>query len=245
VNESVIEAQARVRLAVALDGGDWATYESWCRELAPCVGVLKVGLEAFVRWGHRAVEVAVDHANAAGATVFLDLKLHDIPNTVAGAVRSARALGVRYLTLHAGGGERMLHAAVEAAEEELLLLAVTVLTHLDQNELERLNLPGSPSARAKLWAGQARQAGCAGVVCSPLELTTLRAHLPSPFLLVTPGVRLAGQAAGDQRRVATPGQAIRAGADLLVVGRPITRATSPSLAAAEIVAEIHAATAAD
>ncbi|REJ81537.1 MAG: orotidine-5'-phosphate decarboxylase [Acidobacteria bacterium] len=231
-------ASARQRLVLALDSDDRSPFSVWVRELASEVGVLKVGLESFVRWGHEAVHEAVATAERSGASVFLDLKLHDIPNTVAGAVRAACDLGVRYLTVHAGGGERMMRAACEAAAGRLEVLAVTVLTHLDEEELDRLDLPGSASQRALLWASQARAAGCAGVVCSPLELATLRPRLGEPFLLVTPGIRPAGSDSGDQRRVATPASALRAGADLVVVGRPITRADSPPGVAREIVAEI-------
>ena len=153
------------------------------------MGVLKVGLEAYVRWGPPAVEIARRHARA----IFLDLKLHDIPNTVAGAVRSARELDVDYLTLHAAGGPAMIAAAAEAADGRVALLAVTVLTHLDEATLERLDLPGGSSRRALLWAHLAREAGAAGVVCSPLELAALRAAEPRPFQLVAPGIRPAGR----------------------------------------------------
>ena len=211
------------RLAVALDTPDWPTFASWCDRFGPRVGFLKVGLEAYVRWG----PPAVARAREAGARIFLDLKLHDIPNTVAGAVSSASDLGVELLTLHAGGGPAMMAAAATAAANAgtgLQLLAVTVLTHLDAGELAALGLPGTPTERAISWALMAREAGCAGVVCSPLEAAALRARLPRPFRIVTPGIRLPEGDVGDQRRVATPAAALAAGADLLVVGRPLTRA---------------------
>ena len=229
------------RLAVALDTPDWATFESWADRFGPRVEFLKVGLEAYVRWGPRAVA----RAREAGARVFLDLKLHDIPNTVAGAVSAASDLGAELLTLHAGGGPTMMAAAAEAAARAgagLQLLAVTVLTHLEPEELDRLAMPGPPAARAEGWARLARQAGCAGVVCSPLEAAPLRAALPRPFRIVTPGVRLPEGDRGDQRRVATPGAAIAAGADLLVVGRPLTRAEHPEEALEVFAREIAAAT---
>jgi len=225
------------RVAVALDTAERATFDGWCALFGPRVGALKVGLEAFVRWGPAAVETARRHARR----VFLDLKLHDIPNTVAGATRAAAALGVDYLTVHAGGGPAMLEAAAGAAGGKVALLAVTVLTHLDGAELGRLGVPGPPGERAAAWARLARAAGCAGAVCSPQELAALRGELPPPFLLVTPGIRPAGSDAGDQRRVATPAQALAAGADLLVVGRPLTAAPDPLAALAELERELVAA----
>lgn len=221
-------------VAVALDTAERATFERWVDLFAPRVGVLKVGLEAFVRFGPPAVE----RARAAGGRIFLDLKLHDIPNTVAGAVSSARDLGAELLTVHAGGGPSMLEAAVASARGELGILAVTVLTHLDDGELARLGLPGTPAERALAWARLARECGCAGIVCSPRELATLRPELPRPFRLVTPGIRPAGAEPGDQKRVATPAAAIAAGADLLVVGRPLTRAADPERALAAVAAEL-------
>ena len=225
------------RLVIALDTSDRATFDRWCAQLGPRVGMLKVGLEAFVRWGHEAVDVARRHARG----VFLDLKLHDIPNTVHGAVEAARAAGVDLLTVHASGGTAMLAAAQRAAGDDVGILAVTVLTHLDDSELEALNLPGSSRDRARGWARLARKAGCAGAVCSPLEVAGLREGCPPPFLLVTPGIRLADadHQGDDQQRVATPEKALRAGADLLVVGRPVTRAPDPEAALREIARQIE------
>lgn len=222
------------QLAVALDTDDRAAFSAWCRRFGPRVGVLKVGLEAFVRWGPGVVEEARD----AGHAVFLDLKLHDIPNTVAGAVRSARRLGVRFLTVHAGGGPAMLRAAADAAGDELTILAVTLLTHLDEPSLEALDLPGAPLDRVRRWARIAREAGCGGVVCSPHEAATLREDHPRPFVVVTPGIRPAGADRGDQRRVATPAEAIAAGSDLLVIGRPLTRAPDPDAALESLATEL-------
>ncbi len=221
-------------VAVALDTADRATFSAWVARFAPRVGVLKVGLEAFLRFG----APAVAEARQAGGRVFLDLKLHDIPNTVAGAVAAAAALEVDYLTVHAGGGPAMLAAAVEAAAGRVAILAVTVLTHLDAGELTQLDLPGSAAERALRWAELARAAGCAGVVCSPQELGRLRPALPRPFRLVTPGIRPAGAEAGDQKRVATPAAALAGGADLLVIGRPLTRAADPEAALAGLAREL-------
>ena len=214
------------RLALALDTSDWPTYIRWCRFFGPRVGVLKVGLEAFTRWGLRAVEVARRDANG----LFLDLKLHDIPNTVHGAVAAARDQGADYVTIHSAGGMAMLEAAQSAAGEAVELLAVTLLTHLDQEDLRALDMPGDGYRRVQRWAAMARRAGCAGVVCSPLEVGDLRTENPRPFLLVTPGIRMSEENIHDQRRTSTPGEALESGADLLVVGRPVTQAADPERA---------------
>lgn len=228
-------AGALERVAVALDTDDFDTFRAWCRFFGPRVGTLKVGLEAFIRWGPPAVERAARH----GKRVFLDLKLHDIPATVAAAVAAARALGVHLLTVHAAGGSGMLErAAAEAARGDLRLVAVTLLTHLDDAALGELDLPGAAERRVALWARLAAATGCAGVVCSPREARALRAVHPAPFLLITPGVRWGPQPADDQRRISTPGEALAAGADLLVVGRPLTRAADPGRALAELEREI-------
>ena len=221
------------KVAVALDTADRSELSRWTAYFGPRVGVLKVGLEAFVRWGPEVVAEVREKASA----VFLDLKLHDIPNTVRGAVAAADEAGVDYLTVHAAGGTPMLAAAVAAAKR-VGLLAVTLLTHLDAATLGELDMPGDSRQRARTWAGLAHGAGCAGAVCSPLEVAELRAGTPRPFLLVTPGIRFGGgpdAAPGDdQRRVATPAAALAAGADLLVIGRPLTRAADPGRALADL-----------
>ena len=223
------------RIAVALDTSDRVEFSNWCRFFGPRVGVLKVGLESFHRFGESGVEEARQHATR----LFLDLKLHDIPNTVAQAVAAVRSLGADFLTIHAGGGPSMLGAAVEAAGE-MKILAVTVLTSIDAAELEALGLPRQSSVMVERWAEMARQSGCAGVVCSPRELVSLRARLAEPFLLVTPGIRPAGADSDDQRRVATPSAALSAGSDLLVIGRPLTRSRDPEAALDRLAAEIEA-----
>ena len=224
------------RVAVALDTSDRATFERWCAFFGPRVGVLKIGLEAFVRFGPPAVAEARQHARG----LFLDLKLHDIPNTVAGAVAAARDLGVDYLTLHAGGGPAMIGAAARAAGDGVKLLAVTLLTHLDPPALAALDLPGAAAGRVLAWARLAAESGAAGVVASPLELATLRSELPAPFLIVTPGIRPAGAALDDQRRTASARMALAAGADLLVIGRPLTQAADPEAALAALAEELAA-----
>ena len=221
------------RIAVALDTDDRDTYGRWCGIFGPRVGVLKVGPRVVLRWGRDAVREAA----ATGADVFLDMKFHDIPSTVAGAVGAAKELGVTYLTVHAGGGRRMLEAAAEEAGDDVRVLGITVLTHLDANDLRDLDLPGAAGDRVLSWATSAQAAGCAGVVCSPLELAALRARLGPELLLVSPGIRFdSASGADDQRRVASPSAALRAGADLLVIGRPLTQAADPD-AALEALAE--------
>ena len=221
------------RVALALDSPDREQILSWAREFGPRVGVLKLGLEAMVRFGPELVGEVRRHA----AELFLDFKLHDIPKTVAGATAGAAELGADYLTIHAGGGPAMLEAAASSAGG-VRLLAVTLLTHLDAEALGQLDLAGDGLARARGWAALARRAGCAGAVCSPLEVAALRSDSPPPFVLVTPGIRFdtgGGAPAGDdQRRVATPEASLAAGADLLVIGRPLTRAADPGRALAEL-----------
>ena len=227
------------RVAVALDTSDWDTFQAWCETFGPRVGVLKIGLEAYLRWGRRAVDTGLEH----GRAIFLDLKLHDIPNTVAGAVRAVADSGVTYLTIHSSGGPAMLGAAAESAAGaggSLRLLAVTLLTHLDRAALDALDLAGPSEERAERWSRLARRAGCAGAVCSPLEVARLRAANPEPFELVTPGVRFGGAGDDDQRRVATPEAAVADGADLLVIGRPLTRAEDPGAALAELERRLSA-----
>jgi len=221
------------KIVVALDTSDWDEFRDWCRVLGPRVGLLKVGLEAFVRWGPAAVEEA-----RARARVFLDLKLHDIPNTVAGAVAAVSDLGVDYVTAHAGGGVGMLRAAAQAGQGRVKVLAVTLLTHMDVESLAGLGIEGSPEELVSTWARLAADAGCAGAVCSPHEVARLRRELPRTFVLVTPGVRPAGVCSDDQRRTATPAEALAAGADLLVVGRPLTRSADPEAALERLLAEI-------
>jgi orotidine-5'-phosphate decarboxylase len=224
-------------VALALDTPDRAEFSRWCRLFGPRVGMLKVGLEAYCRWGRGAVDEAVLHARR----VFLDLKLHDIPQTVAGAVAAVRDAGVSYLTVHAAGGSAMIAAARESAGDDLSLLAVTLLTHLEDGDLEALEMPGDRVARAVAWGALARAAGASGAVCSPLEVGAMRHALPEPFALVTPGIRWqsadpppGAPPRDDQRRVGTPRQALGAGASYLVIGRPLTRAADPVRALDEL-----------
>jgi orotidine-5'-phosphate decarboxylase len=206
---------------VALDTVDRGRARTLADAVRPHVGGLKLGLEFFCANGPDAVR------EVAGATpLFLDLKLHDIPNTVAGAVRAVMPLAPAFLTLHAGGGPAMLRAAVEAAAGAVKLLGVTVLTSLDGADLDRVGQRGPVLDQARRLAG---------IVCSPHEIAALRAELGSGFLLVVPGIRPAGAGAGDQKRVMTPREALAAGADHLVIGRPITAAADPAAAARRIL----------
>jgi orotidine-5'-phosphate decarboxylase len=228
---------ARDRLVFALDFPTLAEARAAAAEVAPHVGVLKVGLELFVREGPAAVRIGADLER----DVFLDLKLHDIPETVERAVATARSLGARYLTVHASGGTAMLARAADAAaggDRPLTLLAVTVLTSLDDADLASVGVAGSTRDQVVRLARGAWAAGIRGFVASATEARALREALGPTALLVTPGIRPAGGAAGDQKRVATPASAIAEGADLVVVGRPIRDAVDRRAAAEGLVGEI-------
>lgn len=209
---------------------------AWASAVAPHCGVLKLGLEFFLANG------ATGYRAIAGRPVFLDLKLHDIPNTVAGGVRAVLPLAPRMLTLHAAGGAAMIAAARQAADAagaaRPLLLAVTVLTSLDATALASIGVSATPQEQVIRLGRLAVAAGADGLVCSPLEVAALRAALGPGPKLVVPGIRPAGAAVGDQARVMTPAEAVAAGADWIVVGRPITGAPDPGAAAAAIAAEI-------
>jgi orotidine-5'-phosphate decarboxylase len=200
---------------------------------------LKVGKELFTRTGPAFIERLV----AAGFDVFLDLKYHDIPNTVASACDAAADLGVWMLNVHAGGGRRMMEAAVERLARRTarpVLIGVTILTSLGESDIREVGFAGTPQDNVRRLASLAEASGLDGVVCSPLEVRSLRTSCGPGFLLVTPGVRPKGAALDDQRRVMTPGEAVRAGASYLVVGRPITAAADPAASLAAINAEIAA-----
>lgn len=229
---------ARDRLIVALDVPSQAEALAAAEVLAGHVGMLKIGLELFVAEG----PAVVAHIRRAHPElqVFLDLKLHDIPNTMRGAIRSARSLGARFLTVHAGSGIEHLRACVEEAGDELGILAVTVLTSQDARACAEAGHTRSPAELVVMRAQCALEAGCAGVVCSGQELHGVVAAAPSLFRVV-PGIRPVGADAGDQKRVMTPALAIADGATHLVVGRPILQAADPAAAADAIVAEIAGA----
>ena len=232
------------RIFVALDTQDLARAAALVRELSGAIGGVKVGKEFFTAQGPDGVRAA-----AGGEPLFLDLKFHDIPNTVARALKSAMHLRPAMLNVHAAGGPAMLDAAAEAvreAAEDLdverpLLLAVTVLTSLDDSDLEAVGQCGPVRDQVVRLARLARASGLDGVVCGPGEIAALRAACGEGFVLVVPGIRPAWAASGDQKRVMTPADALAAGADYLVIGRPITTAPDPLAAARRIVEEIAAA----
>ena len=229
--------EARKRLIVALDVPSTEAAEDMVRRLEGTCQWFKVGLELFTAAGPAVVEALA----ARGHSVFLDLKFHDIPNTVAGAVGSAAELGVRMMTVHAAGGPAML-AAARAALDDVAdppqLLAVTVLTSMDAEQLKATGVKRSPAEQVELLARMGWEAGIRGFVCSPQEVTAVRALTGAEGVLVVPGIRPAGAEAGDQKRMATPADALCAGASYLVVGRPITRAPEPAKAAEAILREM-------
>jgi orotidine-5'-phosphate decarboxylase len=238
-NIAVLPAE---RLIVALDFPDAGAALALVDQLEGAARWFKIGLELYIAEGNSLVA----ELQRRGFSIFLDLKLHDIPNTVAAAVRSAARLGVDMLTIHAGGGPAMLAAAAEAASEAEIapaLLGVTVLTSMDGAQLAATGVSGSASEQVERLATMAWGCGVQGFVCSAVEVAGLRRNFGDEPLLVIPGIRPEGAAVGDQRRVATPGAAIVAGASYLVIGRPITRATDPASAARAILGEMQAATA--
>jgi len=227
----------RPRLAVALDVPDADSARTAAAQLHGHADVLKIGLELFTAEGPELVREFTD----AGWGVFLDLKLHDIPATVQRAVARTVGLGVELLTLHAVGGPEMLTAAVAGRGDSEFpkLLAVTVLTSMDADQMAAVGLAGSPADAVARLCGVARESGCDGVVASVLEAAAIKAAGEKSFLVVTPGIRPAGSARDDQARVATPADAVRAGVDYLVVGRPILRASDPAAAADAIRREME------
>jgi len=229
------------RLIVALDTKDTAQAMRWRAESAGYAGAVKLGLEFTYARGLEAVrDVAGD------SPLFLDLKLHDIPNTVASAIGSLKAVQPAMLTIHAAGGRAMIAAARQAIDGTFpdgarpLLLAVTVLTSMDTQAMHEIGVEGSVEAQVVRLGRLAMESGADGLVCSSHEIAPLRAALGEAPVLVVPGIRPAGSAVGDQKRIMTPAQARAAGADWIVVGRPITRAADPAAAAAAIAAELSA-----
>jgi orotidine-5'-phosphate decarboxylase len=229
----------RAPIAVALDAPDRGTALAWAAAVAPHVPVLKIGLETYLRDGASIVEAVHEVAPTCG--IFLDLKLHDIPNTVRGAARSVAGLVPEYLTVHASGGPAMIAAAAEALPGTAIT-AVTVLTSLTEADLDVIGFRGPASDAVVRLAVMAVGAGARAIVCSPQEVAAVRAAVADQDItLITPGVRPAsgaGSAVGDQARVATPEQALADGADLLVIGRPITAAADPAEAARRIAESI-------
>ena len=232
--------QTGPRVIVALDYPDAESALALVARLSPAACRLKVGKELFTAAGPRLVETLVQR----GFDIFLDLKFHDIPNTVAQACKAAAGLGVWMLNIHALGGRAMLTAAREALEAtpaRPLLIAVTVLTSHSETDLREVGIEGTPQSAALRLASLTQACGLDGVVCSALEGPALRSRLGETFLLVTPGIRTAADAAGDQKRIVTPGEAVLMGASFLVVGRPVTRAADPLAALATINNEVESA----
>jgi orotidine-5'-phosphate decarboxylase len=229
-------------IIVALDVPTAGQALALAQNIAPAVGAFKIGSELFTSAGPDIVK----KIRATGAAVFLDLKFHDIPNTVAKAVAAAVRLDVQMLTIHTGGGLAMMQAAEEAAQKTAsqaglnapLVLGVTVLTSMDAAELSNVGITANIGQQVERLASLAAQAGLRGLVCSPLELAALRAVLPSTVQLVTPGIRGPGDAIGDQKRVLSAREAMAAGANWLVIGRPIYAAGNPRAAAEQILASI-------
>lgn len=223
--------QARERLVVALDLSQRDDILRMVETLRGSVGVFKLGLQAFIANGPSIVRDVV----ASGERVFLDLKIHDIPNTARHAIAEASNLGASIATVHAAGGEAMLRACNHDA---MLVLAVTILTSLEESDLLQIGMGGNAIENVVRFAKLAQSSGLRGVVASPLEIGPIREACGADFTILTPGIRPAGADAGDQRRMMTPRQAIAAGADYIVVGRPITNAADPRSAALRIVEEM-------
>ncbi len=225
------------RLLIALDFPDAASARALMSQLDPATCRVKVGKELFVAAG----PALVRELSGAGFEVFLDLKFHDIPNTVAGACRAASELGAWMLSVHVAGGRSMLEAAIEAVrafERPPVLIGITVLTSMDRVALAELGMSGGPEIWVRRWTTLAADAGLDGVVCSPMEAAMLRASHGRGLTLVVPGVRPSGSNAGDQKRIATPAEALAAGADYLVIGRPVIRSPDPAGAIRAILSEI-------
>jgi len=227
----------RQRLIVALDVPSAAAAQKIVAAVGDSASCYKVGMQLYTAEGPQVVRDLV----ASGRRVFLDLKYHDIPNTVAAAVREAAGLGVSMLTVHASGGGKMMRAATDAARElnaALMVLAVTVLTSLSDNDLDKLGVHGRVKDQVLRLAALAVANGCQGVVASAQEASELRSELDGDFAIVTPGIRLLGTDPADQARVVTPAEAIAAGATHIVVGRPITGSADPAREARAILGQI-------
>jgi len=227
----------RERLIVALDVSTAAEAQKLVARIGDAAGIYKVGLQLFTAEGPGIVRDLV----SSGRRVFLDLKLHDIPTTVALAVKSAAELRVDMLTIHGSGGAAMLRAATEAAARRMKLLAVTVLTSLNDEDMQEIGVAGRLSDQVLRMAALAQSAGCQGIVTSPREALMARKAMGESFAIVTPGIRPAGAETNDQQRTATPAQAISNGVSHIVVGRPITHAADPAKAAAAIISEMEQA----
>ena len=222
-------------VALALDAKDLETAKSWAQQAGPFLSTMKIGLETYLREGKKAVQ---EISQISQCDIFLDLKLHDIPATVAGACRSVANLKPKYLTVHASGGTEMIKAAVEQLPDTLIT-AVTILTSLNSESLTKIGFRNDPLKTSVELAKLAMQAGARALVCSALEVSEIRKNVSSETILITPGIRPSGTNNDDQQRTATPKDALLNGANLLVIGRPITASASIDSACKEIVKEIN------
>jgi orotidine-5'-phosphate decarboxylase len=228
------------KLVIALDEASPVRALELVRLTSPVVSWYKVGYEAYYGYGDRILSML----RSTGKSIFLDLKLHDIPKTVAAGVKAAAVLGARLLTVHTSGGSRMMAAAAAARDEmdtDMRLLGVTVLTSMSDSDLRETGVDRSPAELVSMRVALAAQCGLDGVVCAVAEASAARRTASRDFAILCPGIRPAGAGADDQRRVATPAEAVRAGADFIVVGRPISEAIDPAAAAAAIVEEMKSA----
>ncbi|MGF1477439.1 MAG: orotidine-5'-phosphate decarboxylase [Geminicoccaceae bacterium] len=235
-----LQPAARAQLYCAIDRAEIDKALALAQTVAQDVDGLKLGLEFFLAQGRAGVE----RLASLGLPLFLDLKLHDIPNTVGSAVASLRGLDLAYVTVHASGGSAMIEAAVSAAKslpQAPIILAVTVLTSLGRDDLAYIGVTDAPERQVDRLAGLAMSAGAGGLVCSPLEVARLRRLAGPDVRLVVPGIRPAGASAGDQKRIMSPSDAQAAGADILVVGRPISAEADPGRAAASLRRQLEAA----
>jgi orotidine-5'-phosphate decarboxylase len=234
MNWQATEINARERIIIALDLSTGEAALALVRKLSPHAGLFKIGLQLYTAAGPDIVRAVRD----LGGRIFLDLKWHDIPNTVGRAVESAASLGAEMQTIHLSGGRAMIEAAVHAAAPEMLLLGVTVLTSVDQATLHETGIVSPMEEQVLRLAQLGADSGIGGVVASPLEIAPLRSAHGSKLQIVTPGIRPRDVATDDQKRTLTPAEALRAGADFLVIGRPITAAPDPRAALAQIVADV-------
>jgi orotidine-5'-phosphate decarboxylase len=222
-------------VAVAIDAPDLETAKKWAKEVSPYVSTLKIGLETYLRDGKKSIEQIKEISNC---DLFLDLKLHDIPATVAGACRSVADLNPKYLTVHASGGSEMINEAAKTLPNTLIV-AVTILTSIDEKNLLEIGFKNSSKESAVNLAKLAVAAGARAIVCSPQEVAEIRKNVDSSIVLITPGIRPQGSSSNDQQRIATPQEALLNGANLLVIGRPITGSDNVGEAAKRISEEVN------
>ena len=222
-------------IAVALDAPYLQIAKSWAKDVSPYVSTLKIGLENYLRDGKNSIE---EIRKISDCEIFLDLKLHDIPATVAGACRSVSDVNPKYLTVHASGGAEMINEAVKTLPNTLIV-AVTILTSIDEVNLQKIGFKNSPKESAVNLAKLAVAAGARAIVCSPQEVAEIRKNVDPSIVLITPGVRPKGSNANDQQRIATPEEALLNGANLLVIGRPITGSDNVSESAKKISEEVN------